>query len=71
MKRIAAALLCLLTLAACDDGPKCAQGHYNYVPIMQQRCVSNGKTTTCTPYTTIMPVWYCDVYETPATKEAK
>jgi uncharacterized lipoprotein YajG len=62
MKKIALILLALVALTACDNR-KCLEGHYNYIPVVQQNCIYNGKTTTCTPYTTILPVWFCDKYE--------
>jgi hypothetical protein len=50
---VAAMLVALLGLSACNDRP-CVQGHYNYVPVVH----TTGKTT----YTTIQPVWNCDEY---------
>jgi hypothetical protein len=46
--------------SACDTGPACVSGHYDYVPMP----IYNGKTTIIT----VMPVWQCDVYATPSEK---
>ena len=48
--------------SACNTGPACVSGHYNYIPVP----VYNGKTTVIT----IMPIWECDSYAT-SSKEGK
>lgn len=72
MRRLAVLTLCLLTMVGCsDDGPKCVVGHYDYIPMWRTQCITSGKTTTCTPVFTTVPVWRCDQYETPSVSPSR